>query len=83
MRHIKADLARNNRHSGYLNLYRFYKSSSNYERDLTISTPQPSGGDIYENRATLEHYLQPYKDKVIHCCTIADVAAFERTIIPG
>ena len=81
MRHIKADLARNNRHSGYLKLYRFYMYSRNYERDVTISTPQPPDGDVYENRATLEHYLQPYKDKVIHCRTIADVTAFERTII--
>ncbi len=30
-RHIKADLARNNRHPGYLNLYSFYMSFINYE----------------------------------------------------
>ena len=82
-RHIKADLARNNRHSGYSKLYRFYMYSRNYERDLTISTPQPPDGDIYENRVTLEYYLQPYKEKVVHCRTAKDVAAFEQTIIPG
>ena len=82
-RHIKADLARNNRHSGYLKLYRFYISSRNYERDETISTPQPPNGDIYENRATVVHYLEQYKSKVIHCRTTADVARFERTVTPG
>ncbi len=82
-RHIKADLARNNRHSGYLNLYRFYKMSSSYERDPTIYTLQPPDGDDYMNRATVAHYLKQYKDKVVHCRTTADVATSEATITPG
>ncbi len=82
-RHIKADFARNNRHAGYLNLYRFYKRSRNYERDPTIYTLQTPDGDDYMSHATVVHKLEQYKDKVLHCCTIADVAAFERTITLG
>ena len=82
-RHIKADLARNNRHSGYLNLYRFYIISRQYDRDPTIFIPQLPDGDGYENRATVVHYLEQYKSKVVHCRTVVDVARLERTITPG
>ncbi|GAC1435737.1 MAG: hypothetical protein PVS3B3_34770 [Ktedonobacteraceae bacterium] len=81
-RHIKADLARNNRHDGYLNLYRFYTMSRNYEHDPTIYTLQLPHGDDYMNRATVAHTLAQYKSKVVHCRTVADVAAFEATLIP-
>ena len=84
MRHIKADLAHNNRHAGYLNLYRFYMRSRTYESDPTIYTLQPPDIGDYSSRATVEHYLQPYKSKVVHCRTVADVAAFEKTVFtPG
>ncbi len=83
-RHVKADLARNNRHAGYLNLYRFYKMSRNYEYDTTIYTLQPPDGDDFMNRATVVHTLESYKSKVVHCRTGADVAAFEKTVFtPG
>ncbi len=81
-RHIKADLARNNRHPGYLNLYRFYMSHRNYDNDPTIYKLEPPDIGDYSSRASVEHYLQPYTDKVIHCRTVADVVAFERTLIP-
>ena len=77
-RHIKADLVRNNRHAGYLNLYRFYRISREYDRDPTIFVPKLPDGDGYENRATVEHYLKSYTVKVVHCRTVADVAAFEK-----
>ncbi len=82
-RHIKADLARNNRHAGYLNLYRFYQISKSYEKDSTIFTLQPPDGDDYNNRATVAHTLVRFSQKVVHCRTIADVRAFEQTLIPG
>ena len=82
-RHIKADFARNNIHSGYLNLYRFYITSRQYDRDPTIFVPQLPDGDGYENRATTAHYLVPYMLKVVHCRTTSDVAAFVATLTPG
>ena len=80
-RHIKADLARNNRHAGYLNLYRFYRTSQKYETNPTIYTLQPPDIGDYSSRATVEHYLQPYCEKVIHCRTPVDVAAFEKVAL--
>ena len=82
-RHIKADLARNNRHAGYLNLYRFYQMSKNYEKDATIFTLQPPDGDDYSNRTTVAHTLAQYSQKLVHCRTAADVRAFENITIPG
>ncbi len=35
------------------------------------------------SHATVMYTLEQYKDKVLHCRTIADVAAFERTITLG
>ena len=80
MRHIKADLARNNRHAGYLNLCRFYMRSRAYESNPTIYTLQPPDIGDYSSRATVAYYLEPYKSKVVHCSTVADVAAFEKNI---
>lgn len=82
-RHIKADLAHTNRHPGYLNLYRFYKTARNYDRDPTIFIPQWPDGDDYENRATVEHYLAPYRAKVVHCRTVADEKAFFQMLLSG
>ena len=83
-RHIKADLAHNNRHAGYLNLYRFYMTSRDYDRDPTIFIPQLPDGDGYENRATVVHHLEPYESRVVHCRTVADVTAFEKAVFtPG
>lgn len=81
-RHLKADLARSNRHSGYLNLYRFYMTARKYERNPIIYTLQPPDIGDYSSRATVVHYLEQYKNKVVHCRTPADVAAFEATLIP-
>lgn len=83
IRHLKADLARNNRHSGYLNLYRFYMTARKYESNLTVYTLQPPDIGDYSSRVTVVHYLEKYKEKVVHCRTTADVAAFEATFIPG
>ena len=80
MRHIKADLAHNNRHAGYLNLYRFYKRSRDYERDPTIHVLQLPDGDDYMSHATVVHTLEQYKDKVVHCRTVVDIAEFERRV---
>lgn len=81
-RHIKADLARNNRHSGYLNLYRFYMTARKYELNPTIYTLQPPDIGDYSSRATMVYYLEQYRDKVVQCRTVADVAAFEKMVIP-
>ncbi|GAC1405446.1 MAG: hypothetical protein NVS4B12_21970 [Ktedonobacteraceae bacterium] len=82
-RHIKADLAHTNRHSGYLNLYRFYKTARKYERNPIVYTLQASNSGDYSSRATVIHYLERYKDKVVQCRTVADVTAFEKRVILG
>ena len=77
-RHIKADLARNNRHPGYLNLYNFYIRSREYHRSTTLLTLDPDEGlaNDSSNRVTVAHKLAPYQEKVVQCCSPADVEAF-------
>lgn len=83
-RHIKADLARNNRHSGYLNLYRFYKRTRQYDRGTKLLTLNP-GEDLANdssNRVTVAHKLALYQQKVVQCCSPADVEAFVARLQP-
>jgi adenylate kinase family enzyme len=72
-RHIKADLARNNRFPGWRALYRFWRWSGRYYNDRN-----PSGLNIWgtpESRSTLLEFLQPYMHKTVVCRTSADVKA--------
>ncbi len=77
-RHIKADLAHNNRHPGYRNLYNFYMRSRNYHRSKMLLTLDPDEGlaNDSSNRITVAHKLAPYEDKVVQCCSPADVEKF-------
>jgi len=77
-RHIKADLARNNRHPGYRNLYNFYMLSRDYHRSTTLLTLNPDEGlaNDSSNRVTVAHKLALYQEKVVQCYSPADVEAF-------
>jgi adenylate kinase family enzyme len=59
MRHVKAELRGNNRHSGWLKLYRFMKWSRVYY------SSQAETEEI-ESRVGTERYLQKFEDKLVH-----------------
>jgi adenylate kinase family enzyme len=84
-RHIKADLARTNRHPGYLNLYNFYMRSREYHRSKILLTLNPDEGlaNDSSNRITVAHKLAPYREKVVQCCSPTDVEKFVAKISVG
>ncbi len=60
-RHVRAELARNNRHPGWRKLYRFLR----YTRSTATS-----------HRARTRAMLAPYASKVVRCASAHDVASF-------
>lgn len=82
-RHIKADLARNNRHSGYRKLYYFLQDARVYyleNKNADTSEQSESAYNIGFTRASTQHFLQHYVEKLVHCQRPADVAAFFQSI---
>ncbi len=79
-RHIKANLARNNRHPGFRNMLRFASGVRPYYTapfPVTPSGPDDDGA----NRAAVTQVLAGYQNKVIRCRRPADVGAFLKQII--
>lgn len=66
IRHLKADLARNNPHPGFLNMLRFAAGVRSYCLDPQPAVPAAPDDD-HANRAAVVLALAPYMDKVIHC----------------
>lgn len=64
-RHVRAELARNNRHPGWRKLYRFLRYTH------TTAT---------DHRARTEAMLAPYAAKVVRCRSTADAARFLATL---
>lgn len=71
-RHIKADLARNNRHPGYRKLFHFAATVRPHYLSTTILSPR-SNMDDSANRVTVAQVLSPYAEKVVVCHRPADV----------
>lgn len=64
-RHVRAELAGNNRHPGWRKLYRFLR----YTRDTAS-----------DHRARTRAMLAPYAAKVVRCTSTADAARLTATI---
>ena len=75
LRHVRADLARNNPHPGFLNMLRFARGVRLYSLAETPCVPAAPDDDS-ANRAAVAQVLAPYTDKVVHCRRSADVADF-------
>jgi adenylate kinase family enzyme len=73
-RHIRADLAGNNRHAGFLKLLRFLMYCQTHYADKEVTVPETEDQDWGINRPTVAAWLAPYADKVLHCRTAEDVA---------
>lgn len=76
LRHIRADIARNNSHPGFLTMLRFAKGVRPYYLDPVPAVPADANDDATKNRAAVAQALSPYSHKTIHCRHPADVAGF-------
>lgn len=82
-RHVRAELRGNNRHSGWLKLYRFMRWCQGYYTAATVIEAISQDHDISENRVTLAAYLGQFSDKVVRCQTPAEVDAFRIRLKDG
>ena len=76
-RHVRADLAANNPHPGFLNMLRFARGVRPYYLDAEPATPSAPDDD-HANRAAVAQVLTPYAGKVIRCRRPAEVRHFLR-----
>lgn len=76
LRHIRADLAGNNAHPGFVNMLRFAGGKRSYYLNPTPAVPADPNDDAAMNRAAVAQVLASYSDKTICCCRPADVATF-------
>jgi hypothetical protein len=80
MRHIKADLARNNNHPGFTKMLRFAKGIRPNYLETHFVLPSDLNDDS-ANRAAVAHVLASYSDKLIHMRHPSEVASFVRQFI--
>jgi adenylate kinase family enzyme len=73
-RHIRADLAGNNRHAGYMKLLRFLWYCRTYYTENEVTVPEAEDQDWGINQITVAAWLAPYTGKLLHCRTAQDVA---------
>ena len=74
LRHIRADIAGNNSHPGFLHMLRFAKGVRPYYLNPVPVAPSDPNDDV-ANRAATAQVLTAYSDKTVRCCRPADVAA--------
>jgi adenylate kinase family enzyme len=72
-RHVMAELRGNNRHTGWLKLYRFMQWTHGYYHHEVGIIDVHAEPEVSENRVTTAAYLAKFKDKVVHCQSPADV----------
>lgn len=75
LRHIRADIARNNSHPGFLKMLRFAKGARPYHLNPIPAIPSAADDDS-SSRAAVAQVLGPYSHKTIHCRCPADVVGF-------
>ena len=76
MRHVKAELRGNNRHSGWLKLYRFLQWCRIYYDRSSNPLEVAPGSELSENRATTEQVLTAFSDKLLRCVSPAEVMTY-------
>lgn len=76
MRHLRADVAGNNAHPGFLKMLRFAGGVRPYYLDPVPAVPTTPDDDAAWNRAAVAQVLSAYVSKTIRCRRPADVTAF-------
>jgi cytidylate kinase len=77
-RHIRAELARNNRFPGWRRLYAFWRWAAHYYNDTNSPGLNPFGTP--NTLGTLRTTLERYSDKVIACSSRAEVKSLARDL---
>ncbi len=75
-RHARAELARTNKHRGWLKLARFVVWTRAYHMRTDLPQPTTPEGDGANTRSNTVVWLQRYGDKVVHCRHSTDVQTF-------
>lgn len=81
LRHVRADIASDNLHPGFLRMLRFAKGVRPYYLDPIPAVPSAADDDAAWNRAAVAQVLSRYSNKVIHCRRPTDVAAFLARVV--
>ena len=79
MRHVRAELRRDNRFPGWRRMFRFWRWSRRFYRDRNPEGVNPFGTAM--TRSTLASMLQAFADKLIVCRGAADLRNLERRMV--
>ncbi len=80
-RHIKAELRGDNRHSGWLKLYRFMRWVRSYYLGAIALQDGAQEGNTAVNRAATEQALLAYRDKLVRCASLVEVEAYFNSLL--
>ena len=81
LRHVKAELRGNNRHSGWRKLFHFMQwARAYYTRSIHPGEAVIVEKDGDENRALTAQYLAVFSSRLVRCQTPADVQAYLQSL---
>jgi cytidylate kinase len=78
MRHVRAELRRDNRFPGWRRMYRFWRWSHRFYTDRNPHGPNPFGTPM--TRSTLAEAMEAHAGKLIVCRSSGDVRALTRRL---
>ena len=78
MRHVRAELRRDNRFPGWRRMYRFWRWSGQFYWDRNPEGVNPFGTPM--TRSTLASMLEVYSEKLVVCRNAEDLRGLERTL---
>jgi adenylate kinase family enzyme len=78
MRHVKAELRRDNRFPGWRRMYRFWRWSHRFYTDRNPHGPNPFGTPM--TRSTLASMVEAYSGKLVICRNARDLRALEQRL---
>ncbi len=79
-RHVRLELARQNRFPGWRRLYRFWRWSAHFYDDSNEATINRYGAP--NTRSALEAGLAPYQEKIVVCRTNDEIEEFVQRTAP-
>ena len=79
MRHVRAELRRNNRFPGWRLMLRFWRWSHRFYTDRNPHGPNPYGTPM--TRATLATMIEAYSEKLVVCRNAGDLRGLEERLV--
>ena len=83
LRHVRADLAGNNRHPGWRRLFRFLWYTRKYYWNGYPCAPVPDDGEGNATRQRTAQRLARFPEKAVRCRTSGDVATLLASLTPA